>query len=90
MVRSVSLKELLTDDVQAARRPSLAEEAADKLRELILFEKLPPGLALNERDLSEILGISRTPAREAIKQLELEGLVGIFRNPTAAGGGPVG
>lgn len=75
MAESVSLKELLTDDVQAARRPSLAEEAADKLRELILFEKLPPGLPLNERDLSEILGISRTPAREAIKQLELEGLV---------------
>lgn len=75
MAQSVSLKELLTEDMIAHRRPSLAEEAAAKLRDLILLEKVPPGLPLNERELSDLLGISRTPVREAIKQLELDGLV---------------
>lgn len=75
MVQPVSLKDLLTEDISTMKRPSLAEEAAEKLRELILLEKLPPGLPLNERELSETLGVSRTPVREAIRQLELDGLV---------------
>lgn len=60
---------------QPSRRPSLAEDAADKLRDLILLEHLPPGTSINERDLSDTLGVSRTPIREAIRKLELEGLV---------------
>ncbi len=72
---AVTLRELLTEDLAAEPRPSLAVVAAEKLRELILLGKLPPGTALNERDLSDILGISRTPVREAIRQLELDGLV---------------
>lgn len=75
MVQSVSLKDLLTEEISALKRPSLAEEAAEKLRELILLEKLPPGFSLNERELSDILGVSRTPVREAIRQLEMDGLV---------------
>ena len=75
MAHPASLKDLLTEDLATQKRPSLAEEAAEKLRELILLEKLPAGFALNERDLSDILGVSRTPIREAIHQLELEGLV---------------
>lgn len=70
-----SLKDILGDNGGLAKRPSLGEEAVERLRELILLEKLPPGLALNERDLSETLGISRTPVREAIRQLEIDGLV---------------
>ncbi|MEO1020565.1 MAG: GntR family transcriptional regulator [Pseudomonadota bacterium] len=75
MTQSVTLKELLGDDVSAPKRLSLAEEATEKLREFILIEKLPPGFPLNERDLSAIMGISRTPVREAIRQLEKDGLV---------------
>ncbi|MDB6178423.1 GntR family transcriptional regulator [Paracoccus sp. Z330] len=71
----MSLKDLLDDDISAERPMSLAEQSADKLRQLILLEKLPPGLALNERDLSDLLGISRTPVRDAIRLLETEGLV---------------
>ena len=56
-------------------RKSLAEEAAETLRELILLEKLKPGTPVPERDLASILGISRTPLREALKILEYEGLV---------------
>ncbi len=75
MAESTTLKDLLGDNIGTLKRSSLGEEASDKLRELILLEKLPPGQSLNERDLSEILGISRTPVREAIRQLKLEGLV---------------
>lgn len=75
MIHALSLKDILDEDIAAERPRSLAEQSADKLRELILLEKLPPGLALNERDLSELLGISRTPVRDAIRQLEAEGLV---------------
>lgn len=62
---------------EAAVRPrrTLAEEAADSLREFILLEKLEPGTAIPERELAEALGVSRTPLREALRQLEREGLV---------------
>ncbi len=56
-------------------RRTLADEAADALRELILLEKLKPGIPVPERDLASVLGISRTPLREALKILEHEGLV---------------
>ncbi len=56
-------------------RRTLAEEAADNLREFILLGKLEPGTAIPERDLAEALGVSRTPLREALRLLEVEGLV---------------
>jgi DNA-binding GntR family transcriptional regulator len=56
-------------------RKSLAEEAAEALRELILLEKLRPGTSVPERNLASVLGISRTPLREALRILEHEGLV---------------
>ena len=45
------------------------------MRELILLEKLAPGTSIPERDLAELLGISRTPMREAMRLLETEGLI---------------
>ena len=71
----MSLKDLIGDNLAAERPKSLAEQSADKLRELILLERLPAGLSLNERELSALLGISRTPVRDAIRLLEVEGLV---------------
>ncbi len=56
-------------------RKSLAEEAAEALREFILLGKLPPGQPVPERDLAEALGISRTPLKEALRILENEGLI---------------
>jgi DNA-binding GntR family transcriptional regulator len=46
-----------------------------KLRQEILRGELEPGDRLMEMQLSEQLGVSRTPVREAIRKLELEGLV---------------
>ncbi|MTI17725.1 GntR family transcriptional regulator [Rhodobacteraceae bacterium RKSG542] len=60
---------------QVTQRKSLAEEAADTLREFILLEKLAPGTAIPERELADALGISRTPLREALRLLVTEGLV---------------
>ena len=86
MIGADSLNAFGADGVPALRRSSLAEAAAASLREWILLERLPAGLALNERKLAEVLGISRTPVREAIRQLQSEGLVEVSptRRPRVA------
>ena len=61
------------------RRP-LHEEAADRLRDLIVQGRLAAGARLNERLLTAELGISRTPLREAFKVLATEGLVELLPN----------
>ena len=56
-------------------RLTLPEAAADRLRELIVEGVLPPGARLNERELSDRLGVSRTPLREAFRMLAGDGLL---------------
>ena len=76
MGRNSPLSRLLEDGhITVKTRKSLGEETADTLRELILLEKLAPGTSIPERDLAELLGISRTPMREAMRLLETEGLI---------------
>jgi len=76
MPLSTSVRGYLEAETMPLReRKSLAEEAADALRDLILLEKLTPGEAIPERDVAETLGVSRTPMREALRLLEIEGLV---------------
>jgi len=55
-------------------RTGLHEQAATRLRILIVRGDLAPGEQLLESGMSEALGISRTPLREALKQLAAEGL----------------
>jgi DNA-binding GntR family transcriptional regulator len=57
------------------RPTSLSEQAAHMLRRAIMDGNLLPGDRLNERAISQQMGISRIPLREAIQQLEYEGLV---------------
>ncbi|MDE0769358.1 MAG: GntR family transcriptional regulator [Opitutaceae bacterium] len=80
MAEKGNIKELFDNEMALSRPRSLAEEAADALRAMILLEKLPPGSPLPERDLSDALQISRTPVREAFRQLEVEGLVEYSRS----------
>lgn len=56
-------------------RKSLHEELADILREMIVDCRLTPGDRINERQLTEQFGVSRTPLREALKVLSKEGLI---------------
>ena len=58
-------------------RNRLVDAVTDHLRERILAGDLAPGTALPQIELSERLGISRTPLREAFRVLEHEGLVRI-------------
>ncbi|MEZ5740777.1 MAG: GntR family transcriptional regulator [Burkholderiaceae bacterium] len=61
------------------RRP-LHEEAAWRLREMIIEGRLAAGSRLNERVLSEQLQVSRTPLREAFKVLAGERLIELSPN----------
>ncbi len=56
-------------------RMALPEAAAERLRRLIIEGELAPGARLNERELSERLGVSRTPLREAFRMLAADGLL---------------
>ena len=61
-------------------RSGLHEEAAQRLRSLIIRGDLAPGEALVKSDLCDALGVSRTPLREALKLLAAEGLVELRLN----------
>lgn len=54
---------------------SLKKQAYESIKNAIIHHTFAQGEALNERDLSEKLGISRTPIRESIPLLELNGWV---------------
>ena len=56
-------------------RRSLAEDAAERIREEILSGGLRQGERLVEAHIAEELGISRGPLREAFKVLRTEGLL---------------
>ena len=61
-------------------RQRLHDTVVEHLREFIVEGVLAPGTKLNERELCETLGISRTPLREALKVLAAEGLIDISQN----------
>ncbi len=61
-------------------RVGLHERAAERLRLMIVQGELAPGAPLVEVELSNALGISRTPLREAIKLLAQDGLVELRAN----------
>ena len=59
---------------------SLHMQVAQRLRQMLVENRIAPGAKLNERELSETLQVSRTPLREAIKMLAAEGLVELLPN----------
>ena len=70
----------MTADVISIRRAALHEQVTQRLRQMLVEGAIAPGAKLNERELSEILNVSRTPLREAIKMLAAEGLVELLPN----------
>ncbi|MBA2961507.1 MULTISPECIES: GntR family transcriptional regulator [Ramlibacter] len=65
----------MTADIIAIPRGSLHDQVASRLRQMLVEGRIRPGAKLNERELCEVLEVSRTPLREAIKMLAAEGLV---------------
>ena len=70
----------MTADIIAIPRAALHEQVAHRLRQMLVENRIAPGAKLNERELSEVLKVSRTPLREAIKMLAAEGLVELLPN----------
>ena len=56
-------------------RTSLHAEVTERVRQLIVESKIQPGERVPELQISQDLGVSRTPIREALKVLASEGLV---------------
>lgn len=65
-------------------RPSLHEQLTKRLRDMIVQGELAPGARIDEKQLCNRFGISRTPFREALRVLSAEGLVELVpnRSPT--------
>jgi DNA-binding GntR family transcriptional regulator len=57
--------------------PLLKDVAYQKIKENILDDKFPQGSFLSERELIEILQMSKTPIKNALVRLETEGFVTI-------------
>lgn len=54
---------------------TLRERVVDILRQAIIDRRFPPGSHLRERELCDLLGVSRTSVREALRHLESEQLI---------------
>ena len=70
----------MSAEIIAIPRSALHEQVAHRLRQMLVENRIAPGAKLNERELSEVLKVSRTPLREAIKMLAAEGLVELLTN----------
>jgi DNA-binding GntR family transcriptional regulator len=74
----MSLASLLTENEHRdlrLDRNSLKDQSTELLRSYIISGRIPPGTKLAERELADLLGVSRMPARDALMDLEREGLV---------------
>ena len=57
------------------RATTLHQEIVSRIRKMIQKGTLVRGQKVNEKDLCESMGVSRTPVREALRQLTSEGLI---------------
>src|ERR1700753_180238 len=73
------MPEPAADPMEIVRHP-LHDQVVAHLRAMLVEGRIAPGAKLNERDLCELLKVSRTPLREAIKRMAAEGLVDLLPN----------
>ena len=59
---------------------NLSARVYDQIKNLILCNEVLPGQKLHHQELSERLGVSRTPVREALTRLVQEGYVSFLPN----------
>jgi DNA-binding GntR family transcriptional regulator len=65
-------------DTSAATSGSAAARVYAHVKERLLDGTFPGGALLSENELSQQLGLSRTPVRQAFVQLEAEGLLELY------------
>src|SRR3970040_656991 len=59
---------------------NLSARVYNQIKRLILCNEIMPGQKLHHQELSERLGVSRTPVREALTRLVQEGYVSLLPN----------
>jgi DNA-binding GntR family transcriptional regulator len=65
---------------RAKRTENLSAQVYNQIKTLILGNEILPGQKLHHQELSERLGVSRTPVREALTRLVQEGYVSLLPN----------
>jgi DNA-binding GntR family transcriptional regulator len=83
--RSASLAGIMDQSLRIIAAPSLREQVAERIRSAIVSGRFHPGDRLIERELCELISVSRTSVREALRELESEGLITMLPNR----GGPI-
>ncbi len=63
----------MDDEAPLERRGDTVRAAYERLRDLILDGTYHPGHRLTQGELSEVLGVGRTPLREALRMLQADG-----------------
>src|SRR2546430_3465936 len=66
--------------VRAGGMENLSARVYVQIKNLILCNEVLPGQKLHHQELSERLGVSRTPVREALTRLVQEGYVSLLPN----------
>lgn len=61
--------------LNAFKNKNLPEQLADHVVEMIASGALKPGQRVFEKDISDLLGVSRIPVREAMRLLQASGVV---------------
>lgn len=79
-IEAAPLAESRSRPAAARDETSLHDEILARLRDYIVEGHVADGGRLSERQLCEMLGVSRTPLREALKVLAAEGLVELLPN----------
>lgn len=65
-------------DYSKPLRKTAKENTFNQLQQWIIDGTLQPGEKLNDTELAEALGVSRTPVRESLQLLEVQGFVKMF------------
>jgi GntR family transcriptional regulator, trigonelline degradation regulator len=74
------IKASADDSMRVQSLPGLREQVAERLRMAIATGRFQPGARLIERELCEMLGVSRTSLREALRELQADGLITLQPN----------
>lgn len=69
-----------SDAISPERRGDMVRGAYERLRELILDGTYRPGHRLTQGELTEVLGVGRTPLREALRMLQADGFLEAVAN----------